>query len=148
MTPKAVKRRQKLKQQRAEAIAATGEKGSAIHYGAVLVGEDLEGAQVWAHLELDESELLSFLRAQAHKALPPATRYEIRKAVPMHFGRQKGMAWYSVPTMTAIADWADGGPGNATGPVECTIAPEGGYYLIGRFTTPRLPGAVADGAKH
>ncbi len=138
---------------RAQAVkeAAATEQGGGFQYGAIPLGENLNNEVVWAVLEVDEAELASFLRAQAHQNLPPGTRYEIRKGIPSNFGGTKQMAWYRNASMAGISDWTDGAPGNESGPVEAVHVPEGGYYRVGRYTTP-MPAdgteAVPDGARH
>lgn len=70
---------------------------------------------------------LEVLKDDAKKSLKPGTIFEIRRSLPMDYGRKHTVAW--------IAESGEM-QHKAVGPIEdVRFVPEGGYYYYGRFRT-------------
>lgn len=46
--------------------------------------------------------IISLLRADAKRTLPPNTPFEVRAAIPGNFGRYKAYCWYYSPEMEKV----------------------------------------------
>ncbi|MEP0323291.1 MULTISPECIES: hypothetical protein [Hyphomicrobiales] len=95
-------------------------------YGAVCVGE-VDGEPFFVAISVDEEKLHKYLLSEAAEALPPGSRFELRRMVPCHYGQGKGMAWVHQSKMNDVPDW---------GKVESGYVAEGGYFLVGQYVTP------------
>lgn len=134
----------------ADALDETiGEMGIAVDYGFVCIGcvyhrpsretspaERLRNAresdkvELWATIAVNEDEVRAFLMADAEQCLEPGTRYQIRKKIPEFYGRTHGMAWYRNAAMDKAETWG-------RVPPKPEFTAEGGYYLLGEYTTPK-----------
>lgn len=85
--------------------------------------------ELWAQVEMDERDVIAFLRADAERSLKPGDRYEIRQKVPHNYGRSKGMAWYHNAPMAKREKWGE----RLTKP---KFQPAMGFYLVGEYTVP------------
>lgn len=94
--------------------------GDSFEYGDLpfLVGR----RKLWCRLEVDEADLALALRLNAIDALPPRTRYEIRKKF-----LSQGMGWFRDPAMDADANWGKTEPGPKL---------DLGYILVSQEVTP------------
>jgi hypothetical protein len=103
-----------------------GEKGFAINYGWAVIAR-FNGEELWGWVAIEDDVLATFLHAAAASRLPPLTRYELRERIPFNFGRSRGTGWFHCPSMAKKEKW---------GIKSQTSPPEGGYTLLGQFTTP------------
>jgi hypothetical protein len=79
-------------------------------------------------------QAVDYLIARAKENLSPGTRFEIREKFPGNYGRSRGLAWYRHPAMDADPTWETRHKDvTADNPI---VAPEGGYILLGTYTTP------------
>lgn len=129
---------------------ACGEMGIQVTYGWVRIGQvyqrhrartlDTQSdipdvrqrpgvVELWATITVDENDLRQFLIADAADHLKPGQRFEIRRKVPQNMGRTHGMAWYRNDAMDKRETWG-------RVPIKPEHAPQGGYYLVGEYTTP------------
>lgn len=76
-------------------------------------------------IHTDEVEVRKALEASANQVLHPGKRYEIRKELPMNFGKTHGMVWISVAWMDEINPWES--------PEEPLYVADIGVYLIARL---------------
>lgn len=133
----------------AELDETIGEMGIAVNYGFVRIGcayrpsretypidslrdvrETTDKVELWATIAVDEAEVRAFLMADAEQCLEPGTRYQIRKKIPEFYGRTHGMAWYRNAAMDKAETWG-------RVPPKPEFTAEGGYYLLGEYTTPK-----------
>jgi hypothetical protein len=124
------------------------EWGRGVEYGRVPY-RYLGGTELFAHVEIADDEVVRFLRADAEWHLPPSTRYEIRKALPIttpsyQYGRLSDeqahrdiglckMAWYRNDR-----DDGSGRTDDITNWGAAPVAPDEnvGYIQMGQFVTP------------
>lgn len=76
---------------------------------------------------VDEEDVQRCLKDLAASYLPPGTRFEIRRAMATNYGRTHGMAWFHTASFADRPEWGNEKPG---------FRQEGGYSLVGQFTTP------------
>lgn len=100
----------------------TREYGSAIKWSRVFVEEKSDISGFYRGLQ-------EFLVEKARIVLPKGTRFELRRAIPLDFGRTEALAWYSQHTsMFADRDWHEGVNPFGEEPYD----PKAGFYLSAR----------------
>lgn len=110
------------------------EKGQAINWGWIQVGRD---RSIGYTSNVEQDDIIRCLHSDANRELSDGTRYELRKMTSLNYGRTQGMAWYHTSTFEQAESWGSAQPG---------FQVEGGYYLIGQFTTPERYLPVAETA--
>lgn len=103
------------------------EWGAAITHGVVHLGR-AGNIDLWGVLDLHTEDAIAYLKASAAEALPPGSRFEIRKHVGLNLGATKGHAWYRTAGMDQAAEWG-------YVPEKPQLI-EGAFFLVGQFVTP------------
>lgn len=111
----------------------TRELGIAVNYGWTCVASTEGGNELWGMVVLRDEDVKAFLLKDANASLPCGTKFQIRKRFPGMYGRSHGMGWYRNAEMDIKAEWGF----VPTAPMH---APEGGYLLVGEYTTPTKAG--------
>lgn len=103
------------------------DRGRAIEWGWIQVGRD---RSIGYTSVVCEEDIARCLHDDAKNELPPNTRYELRRMMPLNYGRTNGIAWLWTPEFTDSKEW---------GKAQAGYNAESGYSLVGQFITPCLP---------